>query len=272
VVLCALGDCKLAACAASAGARAYCLRRLNPQTTRRDAVGGRGRVLELARVRQTEPRPLLETAVVLGTRQRGAARLLAARRPEAVGNDRRRHARKTAKQRGSPPSQAHLPLWAWTLFIPKGPGTVGPPETVGKAYPIRGQGERSFKSWQSSLPLAPRPTPTATPTLGDRSGRLLLSLLPYALWPALRAAVWAQNRRELSVLNRVRPWQAVAAQWRQLRFRAAADLRPCLPQVGTTAQGLVTNASRNRRTSAQRRRESLTGHNDFRELPLARAA
>lgn len=99
-----------------------------------------------------------------------------------------------------------------------------------------------------------------------------MRLLTSALCPALRAAVWAQKRRAVSVLKLVRHLQAVAEQWLQLLFRAAADRRHFLHQGCTTAQRWVTKASRKRRTSAQRLRESLTVHHDFLELPLARAA
>jgi Transposase DDE domain len=139
-----LGYFKLAAFAQIVAAQAYFLSRLNHQTTLLEAVGGRVRVVELARVLATEPRPLLEKAVFLGARERLAVRLIAARMPEAVVNERRRQARKTAKKRGYTPSQAHLTLLAWNLFITNVPGTVWTPETVCKAYPIRWQGELIF--------------------------------------------------------------------------------------------------------------------------------
>jgi hypothetical protein len=116
-------------------------------------------------VRATEARPLLEQAGFLGARDRGAARLIAARRPEA-GVKERRQAGNPAKNRGSPPSQAHLTLVAWTLFIPTVPGTVWPPAPVGKASPLRWQGALIFQSWQSSLPLATLPPKPATPPFG----------------------------------------------------------------------------------------------------------
>lgn len=103
-------------------------------------------------------------------------------------------------------------------------------------------------------------------------GRLLLILLNYALCPALRAALWAQKRRELSVLNLVRHFQAVADQWFQMLFESPLALRRFLHQVCATAQRLVAKASRNRRTSAQLLRESLKAQNDCIEFPLALAA
>jgi hypothetical protein len=267
-----LGYFKLAAFAAITAAHAYFLSRLNHQTTLLEAVAGRVGIVKLARVLQTEPRPLLEKAVFLGARERIAARLIAARMPEAVVNERRRQARKTAKKRGYTPSRAHLTLLAWNLFITNVPGRVWTPETVCKAYPLRWQVELIFKSWKSYLQLATLPTKTATPTLCYLYGRLLLILLTYALYPALRAAVWARKRRELSVLKLVRHLQAGAEQWLQMLFRTEADLRHFLHQMCTTAQRLVTKASRKRRTSAQHLRESLNAQNDFLESPLALAA
>jgi hypothetical protein len=267
-----LGYFKVAALALIAAAQAYFLTRLNHQTTLYEAVGGRLSVLELPRVLQAEPRPLLEKAVFLGARERVAARLIAARMPAAVVNARRRQARKTAKKRGYTPSQAHLTLLAWNLFITNVPGTVWTPETVCKAYPLRWQVELIFKSWKSYLHLATLPTKTATPTLCYLYGRLLLILLNYALCPALRATLWAQKRRELSVLKLVRHFQAVADQWFQMLFQSPLALRRFLHQVCATAQRLVAKASRNRHTSAQLLRESLKAQNNFIEFPLASAA
>jgi Transposase DDE domain len=153
----ALGDCKLQAFACIAAAQAYCLRRLNPHTTLLAADGGRVHVLELARVLASEARPLVEKAIYLGARERVAARLLAARVPEAGVNERRRTARQVAKKRGYPPSQAHLPRLAWNLFITNVPGPVWTPATVCTAYAVRWPVELSFKSWKSSLQLAPLP-------------------------------------------------------------------------------------------------------------------
>ena len=106
MVLFDVGYFKLAARAQSVAAQAYFLSRLHQHTTRLEAVGGRGPGVEVARGLQTEPRPRLEKAVFLGARERGAARLSAARMPAAVVNARRRRAGQGATNRGYPPSQA----------------------------------------------------------------------------------------------------------------------------------------------------------------------
>lgn len=267
-----LGYFKLHAFAQIAAASAYFLSRLNHQTTLSEAVGGRFHVLELARVLQPEPHPLVEKAIFLGARERVAARLIAARMPEAVVNERRRKARQVAKKRGYTPSHAHLTLLAWNLFITNVPGTVWTPETVCKAYPLRWQVELIFKSWKSYLHLATLSTKTAEPTLCYLYGRLLLILLNYALCPLLQATLWQKKKRELSLLKLVRHFQAVADRWFQMLFQSPLDLRRFFQQTCATAERLVVKASRKRRTSAQILRESLNAQNDFIEFTAAFAA
>jgi hypothetical protein len=87
-----LGYFKLAAFAKIAAAKAYFLSRLNHQTTLREVVGGRTQRLDLPQCLGHESRALLEKAVILGTRDQVAARLIAVRMPEAIVNERRRQA------------------------------------------------------------------------------------------------------------------------------------------------------------------------------------
>jgi hypothetical protein len=192
--------------------------------------------------------------------------------PAAIVNERRRKARKAARQRGYTPSQAHLALVAWKLFITNVPGTVWTPTSVCQAYSLRWQVELVFKSWKSDLHLATLPTKTQEPTLCYLYGRLLLIVLTYALCPALRASLWTRQHRELSVLKLVRYLQAVADGWLQRLFESAATLRVFLQQVCRNADRLVMKASRIRRTSSQRLRESVQAQTESIELTIKLAA
>ena len=152
------------------------------------------------------------------------------------------------------------------------PGTVWTPVPVCKASALRWQVERIVKAWKSPLQLSPLPTKTAMPPVGSLSGRLLLLLLTDARCPARRAALWAEKRRELSLLNLMRHRQAVADRWFPALFAAPATLHLLRSQVGGSAARLVAKAARKRRPSAQRRRESLQTQNDFIELIIKLAA
>jgi hypothetical protein len=87
---------------------------------------------------------------------------------------------------------------------------------------------------------------------------MLLMLLNYALGPQLRATLWLQRRRELSLLKLVRYFQALAEQWMQALFQSEIELRRFLQRACATAERLVLKASRKRCTTAQSLRESLT--------------
>jgi hypothetical protein len=267
-----LGYFKLAAFAKIAAAQAYFLSRLNHQTTLREVVGGRHQLLDLSRCLAHETRSLLEEAVVLGARERVAARLIAVRMPEAIVNERRRQARAVAKKRGYTPSQAHLTLLAWNLFITNVPATVWPPQTVCVAYSLRWQVELVFKTWKSGLHLATVTTTTKHSTLCYLYGRMLLILLTYALCPTLCTTLWQKQQREVSLLKLVRHFQAGADQWLQSLFQDSLQLPAFLSRACAAGERLVRKAVRQRRTSAQRLRDSLGPQLDFFEPALALAA
>ena len=252
-----LGYFKLKAFARIVEAGAYFLSRLNHQTTIFDADTGGLQPLELAAFLHTVESNRAEKAIFLGAKERVASRLVAYRLPEPIVNARRRIAKKNAKKKGYTPSQAHLALLAWNLFITNVPRTIWKTETVGKVYPIRWQVELIFKSWKSYLHLASIKTKKAAPTLCYLYGRMLLILLNYALCPQLRHTLWLKKKRELSLLKLVRHFQALADRWMQAIFQSELALRRFLTRACATAERLAAKASRKRRTTAQILRASL---------------
>ena len=266
-----LGYFKLTAFATIAAAQAYFLSRLNHQTTLREVIGGRQQALDLARALAQETHPVIEKAVVLGAYERIPTRLIAVRMPEAIVNERRRQAHAAAKKQGYTPSQAHLALLAWNLFITNVPTTVWPPKTVALAYSLRWQVELVFRAWKSGLHLATVTTTTKQSTLCYLYGRMLLILLTSALSSPLRVTVWQQDR-ELSLFKLVRHFQASADHWLQYLFQPPLQLTTFLSRLCAAAERLVRKAVRKRRTSAQRLRESLGSQDDFFEPTLALAA
>ena len=252
-----LGSFKLKAFARIVEAGAYFLSRLNHQTTIFDADTGGLQPLALAAFLHTVESNRTEKAIFLGAKERVASRLVAYRLPEPIVNARRRIAKKNAKKKGYTPSQAHLALLAWNLFITNVPRAIWKTETVGKVYPIRWQVELIFKSWKSYLHLASIKTKKAAPTLCSLYGRMLLILLNYALCPQLRHTLWLKKKRELSLLKLVRHFQALADRWMQAIFQSELALRRFLTRACATAERLAAKASRKRRTTAQILRASL---------------
>ena len=111
--------------------------------------------------------------------------------------------------------------------------------------------ELIFKSWKSYLHLASLPTTKEDTTLCYLYGRMLLIVLHDALCPQVRAHLWKQKKRELSLLKLMRHCQAFAERWMQAIFQSALALRRFLTHVCATAERLAAKASRKRRTTAQ---------------------
>jgi hypothetical protein len=197
---------------------------------------------------------------LIGAKEQGAARLIAARVPVDVVNTRRRTARKNAKKKGSTPSHAHLTLLAWNLFITNVPATIWQTATVLKVYPLRWPIERILKSWKSALHLASLPTTKEDTTFCSLYGRMLLIVLHDALSPQRRAPLWTQRKRARSLLKLGRHFQAFAARWMEAIFQSALALRRFLLHVWATATRLAAKAARKRRTTAQILHENLRQH------------
>ena len=248
-----LGYFKIQALAHLATAGAYFCCRLNHQTNIYETVAGRVEPVPLAAFLRTVAPDLLllEKAIFIGEKAQIASRLIAVRMPEAVVNTRRRIAQKNAQKKGYTPSQAHLSLLAWNLFITNVPATIWPMALVPKVYPIRWQIELIFKSWKSYLHLATLTTTKEDSTLCYLYGRMLRILLNYALCPQARVTLWLKCQRELSLLKFVRHFQALAASWLQAIFQSACELYRFLQRACTTAARLAAKAVRKRRTTAQ---------------------
>ena len=137
---------------------------------------------------------------------------------------------------------------------------------------VRWQVELVFKAWKSGLHLATVTSTTKQSTLCYLYGRLLLIVVTFALCPPLRAAVWQQQQREVSLLKLVRHFQAGADPWFQALFQSIAQLTRFLARACAAAERLVKKESRKRPTSAQSSRESLGPQVDFFEPALALAA
>jgi hypothetical protein len=254
-----LGYFKVKALASLVTAGAYFCCRLNHQTNIYETVAGRVEPVQLAAFLLTvaPDRLLLEKAIAIGATERVASRLIAVRRPEAVVNARRRRARKNAKKKGYTPSQAHLTLLSWNLFITNVPPTIWTTATVMKVYPMRWQIELIFKSWKSYLHLAALTTTKEDSTLCYLYGRMLRILFTYALCPQTRATLWVQHQRALSLLKFARHCQAFAASWLHAIFQSACELYRFLQRVCATATRLAAKAARKRRTTAQILRDDV---------------
>jgi hypothetical protein len=140
-----LGYFALPQIATLAAQGSYVLSRWYPQTALFDA---HGQPIDLLALLRQHGQPTLDWAVQLGATQRLPMRLLAARVPQEIADQRRRRIRKEARDKGSPISRSALALTDWTMC-----GTTAPEDrwTVPEALVllrVRWHMELLFKRWK----------------------------------------------------------------------------------------------------------------------------
>jgi hypothetical protein len=149
-----LGYFKISAFDLISQAGAYFLSRLNHQTNLDEGETSGLSPLDLVEFLKETPFDVIEKAIFIGEKERVSSRLIAVRLPDEIVNECRRVARQKAKKKGYTPTESHLFLLSWNLFITNVPSDIWTPETVIKSYPIRWQIELIFKSWKSHCHLA----------------------------------------------------------------------------------------------------------------------
>ena len=212
--------------------------------------------------------PSVAHAIGMGATAPGRSRRLAARVPEMPGPERRRTARKTAPQPGAPPSQAPRPWCARQLVLPQVPQTLGTAATGVQGSPGRGHSAMLLPSWPRSRPYASRQTKKDATTCGALEGRMRGMVGHDARGPQRRTTRGGRPRRARSVRQRVRHGPACAARWRQVLWQSEIAMSPFLTPVCATAERWVGQASRKRRPTAQRLRESVSQHRESAALAM----
>lgn len=94
-----------------------------------------------------------EETMCIGRTERLACRMIVVRVPQAVADARRRKANETARRKGRTPSERHLALMDWTIFITNVPSAMLTARQVVVLYTVRWQIELMFKLWKSECAL-----------------------------------------------------------------------------------------------------------------------
>lgn len=127
-------------------ANVYWLSRLQVQTAVFDENGRRRDLLELLEEQGTDQ---IDIRIRVGATHQLSCRLLAARVPQEIADQRRRRLRDEARKRGQTVSQARLKLASWTFYITNVPADM---LTLREAWVLaraRWQIELLFKLWKS---------------------------------------------------------------------------------------------------------------------------
>jgi hypothetical protein len=172
-------------------AGSFWLSRLDPRTVVLDPAGRR---LDLPSWLNRRGAVTVEAPVLLGSAARLPARLLAARAPQAVADERRRKLRAAANREGKAPPQATLALAGWTVAVTNAPAerlTLAEAFVVGRA---RWQVELLFKLWKRDGHLAVNRSADPWRVLCEVSAKLVALLIQHWI---LLIGCWAIRDRSL---------------------------------------------------------------------------
>jgi hypothetical protein len=149
-----LGLWQLAFLLAIAEAASYFLCRLQPGVALSvpGSSGGAERLDLDQLLRQMKSEGAVEIDVLVGATALLPVRLICAKVPQQVANERRRRARRLAKRRGRTPKQKFLRRLDWVLLVTNAPCGMIPTTTV-TIYRVRWQVELTFKLAKSDAGL-----------------------------------------------------------------------------------------------------------------------
>lgn len=131
--------------------KAYFLSRFDAKTALFDATASEP--IDLLAWLRAHPESQFEQEVLVGSQERLRCRMVVVRVPQEVADQRRRRAHETARRKGRTPSERHLELMNWSLFITNVPVTMLSLQQVVLLYSIRWQVELLFKLCKSECAL-----------------------------------------------------------------------------------------------------------------------
>lgn len=158
--------------------RVWFLSRFQTQTAVFAASGER---LDLGRVLSPVTAPTVERAVAIGAQERLPVRLIAARVPQEVADQRRRRLKAEARRHGRTPRPDLLALTDWTILVTNVPPDRLTPAEALVLYRVRWQIECLFKLWKSWGKLAQSRSAKPWRILGELYAKLLAAVLQHWL-------------------------------------------------------------------------------------------
>jgi hypothetical protein len=170
---------------------AFWLSRLDPHT---HIFGVAGERRDLPRWLAQPKTATVEADILLGAAARLPARLLAARAPKAVADERRRKLRAAAKREGKAPPAATLALAGWTVYVTNVPAArlrLADVFVLGRA---RWQVELLFKLWKSGGRLDASRSADPWRVLCELYAKLVALVIQHWL---LLVGCWARPERSL---------------------------------------------------------------------------
>lgn len=176
-------------------AKAYFLSQYSTSTALYTTTGER---IELGKWLAKKTETVIDLPILLGAKHRIPCRLIAIRLSQEAADRRRAKCIKNAKRQGRTPSQEHLNLQDWLLFVTNTAESVLSPEQVAQVYRVRWQIELVFKLWKSFCGLRTVADLRPDRILSELYARLIGIILTYFLIAPIRLPFGPTANREIS--------------------------------------------------------------------------
>jgi len=209
-----------------AAAGAFYLTRVQDSTGLYTLAGAALQLADLARHARGD---VIDRPVLMGAKQRLAARLVMVRVPPAVAAARRRALRAKARKKGYTPSRDKLALCAWNVFVTNVPADVLDVDEVLALARARWQVECLFRHWKSDGGLARSRSRKPWRVVGEVFARLLALVLGDGhVLAALGSLLGRSLRRAWRAVRRLAGAMAVALSNRRALVRVLRQLERSL--------------------------------------------
>jgi hypothetical protein len=249
-----LGYFVLARFRAIAAGQAYFLSRYDTKTALFDAP--METPLDLLEWLRQHPESLFEQSVQIGQHERLPCRMVAVRVPQEVADRRRYKAREAARRKRHTPSERHLELLNWSVFITNVPASMLTSSQVVLLYSVRWQIELIFKMWKSNCAVAR--------VAGRRRERVLSELYAKLIGMVVMQFLLAPYRDREREVSAVKVMRLI-----QHHVKQVIESIGTLEQLTTTLQNLVVRFLTN--GLKDKRQKRLTTYQELRRLKIGLA-
>jgi len=195
----------------------------------------------------------LEMNVLMGKDEsKVACRLICLRVREEVGNTRRMKLYRRARKNGHTPSQMHLTLCDWTLFVTNATADMLPCERILTLYRLRWQIELIFKQLKSVLRIHVSNTANEYRLKCELYGKLIMAVLTHCFHASLNEHLWNTQSREISFDKFYKRVQERAFFFlRQFLLSVSDAIKTILREIRKLARACIKSRQPSRKTTLE---------------------
>jgi len=196
----------------------------------------------------------LEMNVLIGKDESAVkCRLVCLRVNEPIANARRRKLRKEAQKKGRTPSQAHLALCDWTLFVTNAAADILPVEWVLSLYRLRWQIELIFKQLKSVLRIHSSNTSNEYRLKCELYGKLIMAVLTHRIHSSLNEQLWSTQGWEVSFDKLYKRIQERAFSFLgHMLISVSAAIKALIQEINRLASSCIKYRQPSRKTTLER--------------------